>query len=78
MTLGFLMSGRLEKQEALPFILSPFLGAVLASLILRFMFLNHPTLGITVPSGSMSQAFSLEIILSFLLMFVVLNVSTGA
>ncbi|GIS84374.1 MAG: hypothetical protein CM1200mP16_06740 [Nitrospina sp.] len=26
----------------------------------------------------MSQAFSLEIILSFLLMFVVLNVSTGA
>ena len=77
-TLGFLMSGRLEKQEALPFILSQFLGAILASLILRFMFLNHPTLGITVPSGSMYQAFSLEIILSFLLMFVVLNVSTGA
>ena len=77
-TLGFLMSGRLEKQEALPFILSLFLGAILASLILRFMFLNHPTLGITVPSGSIYQAFSLEIILSFLLMFVVLNVSTGA
>jgi len=77
-TLGFLMSGRLEKQEALPFILSQFLGAILASLILRFMFLNHPTLGITVPSGSLYQAFSLEIILSFLLMFVVLNVSTGA
>ena len=77
-TLGFLMSGRLEKQEALPFILSQFLGAILARLILRFMFLNHPTLGITVPSSSMYQAYSLEIILSFLLMFVVLNVSTGA
>ena len=77
-TIGFLMSGRLEKKEALPFIASQFLGAILASLILRLMFLNHPTLGITVPSGSMYQAFSLEIILSFLLMFVVLNVSTGA
>jgi len=77
-TIGFLVSGRLEKQEVIPFIVSQLLGALVASMILRFLFLNHPTLGITVPSGSIYQAFALEIFLSFLLMFVILNVSTGA
>ena len=77
-TLGFLLSGRLDKQEVIPFIVSQFLGAVLASVALRFLFFNHETLGVTVPSGSIYQAFVLETFLSFLLMFVILNVSTGA
>jgi len=77
-TLGFLVSGRLEKGQALPFIGSQFLGALTASLLLRLIFPDHNTLGITVPSGSLSQTFILEIMLSFLLMFVILNVSTGS
>jgi len=77
-TLGFLVSGRLEKRQALPFIVSQLFGALTASLLLRFLFPSHDTLGITVPSGSAFQAFTLESILSFLLMFVILNVSTGA
>ena len=77
-TLGFLVSGRLEKNQALPFIGSQFFGALTASLILRLLFADHNTLGITVPSASIAQTFTLEIILSFLLMFVILNVSTGA
>ena len=35
-------------------------------------------MGITLPSGSIYQALVLEFFLSFLLMFVILNVSTGA
>ena len=77
-TLGFLVSGRLEKRQALPFIISQFFGALTASLLLRFLFPTHGTLGITVPSGTVFQTFALESLLSFLLMFVILNVSTGA
>lgn len=77
-TLGFLVSGRLEKCEAFPFIASQIFGALAASLLLSFIFPSHDTLGITVPSSSVSQAFVLECFLSFLLMFVILNVSTGA
>lgn len=77
-TLGFLLSGRLEKREAFPFITSQVFGALIASLSLRFLFPDHDHLGITAPAGSASQAFIMECFLSFLLMFVILNVSTGA
>lgn len=77
-TLGFLVSGRFERRDVVPFIASQLLGAIFASLILQVLFLEHHSLGATVPSVSTYQAFLLEIILSFLLMFVILNVSTGA
>jgi len=76
-TLGFFMSGRLEKQQIFPYIASQFLGAMCASLTLRLLFLSHPDLGTTIPSGSVFQAFVMETLLSFLLMFVILNISTS-
>jgi len=75
-TLGFLISGRLEKHHTFPYIASQFLGAICASLTLRMLFLNHPALGTTIPSVSIFQAFVMETLLSFLLMFVILNVAT--
>jgi aquaporin Z len=42
------------------------------------MFPTQPTLGATLPAGVAVQSFTLEAILTFLLMFVVLNVSTGS
>ncbi|MEK6683537.1 MAG: aquaporin, partial [Nitrospirota bacterium] len=53
-------------------------GALLASGVLRILFPQHPTLGATIPAGSIAQSFGLEVILSLLLMFVILNVSVGA
>ena len=76
-TLGFLISGRLEKHQTFPYIASQFLGAMCASLTLRMLFLNHPALGTTIPSVSIFQAFVMETLLSFLLMFVILNVATS-
>jgi len=61
----------------LPYILSQCVGAVAASLMVRALFGGHPTLGVTLPSGPVLQSFVLEIILAFLLMFVILCVSTG-
>jgi aquaporin NIP len=77
-TLGFLASGRFPSHLVIPYIASQCLGALLASIILKLLFPQHSTLGMTLPSGLVFQSFILEVILSWLLMFVILNVSTGA
>ncbi|HWP91206.1 MAG TPA: aquaporin [Thermodesulfobacteriota bacterium] len=77
-TFGFWVSGRLPMREVMPYITSQVGGAVLASLFLRLLFPEHQGLGATMPAGSSAQTFILEIILTFFLMFVVINVSTGA
>ena len=53
-------------------------GALAGSIVLRFLFPHSATLGATVPAGSAMQSFVLEVILTALLMFVILSVSTGA
>jgi aquaporin Z len=76
-TLGFMFAGRLEKRAVLPYIGSQLLGAVAAGLLLRFLFPEHNTLGATLPGMDLLRTFVVEVLLSFLLMFVILNVSTG-
>ena len=76
-TLGFFFAGRLDKRVVIPYLASQFLGAVTAAAMLRLLFSEHDTLGATLPSGSVAQAFLMETILSFLLMLVILNVSSG-
>jgi aquaporin Z len=77
-TLGFLAARRLEGRWVAPYILSQCAGAILASLTLRAMFPTNATLGATLPAGSALQSFVLEAVLTFLLMFVILSVSTGS
>jgi aquaporin Z len=77
-TLGFFAARRFNGRSVLPYIASQCLGATLASLTLRLMFPGHPTLGATSPSGPPLQSFVLELILTLILMFVILSVSTGA
>lgn len=48
----------------------------MACLVLRILFPEHDSLGATLPSVDLIRAFIIEVILSFLLMFVILNVST--
>jgi aquaporin Z len=75
---GFWIAGRFPSRKVLPYVISQCLGALLASIILRLLFPQHPTLGATLPAGSLAQSFVLEIILAFFLMFVIINVSIGA
>ena len=77
-SLGFFAARRFPLREVMPYIASQCGGALVASGVLRLLFPQNEMLGTTVPSGSAIQSFVLELILTAILMFVILNVSTGA
>jgi aquaporin Z len=77
-TLGFFVARRFEGRQVVPYLVSQMAGAFLASFTLRLMFPAHPTLGATLPAADPYQAFVLEFILTWLLVFVILSVSTGS
>ncbi len=77
-TSAFWLSGRFPGRQVLPYLLAQAAGAFAASLALHFLFPTDTTLGLTMPAGPERQSFVLELILTFLLMFVILNVSIGA
>jgi len=77
-TSAFWFSGRFSGGLVIPYVASQCLGALAASGTLRLLFPAHAMLGATLPAGTDSQSFILELILTFLLMFTILNVSTGA
>jgi len=77
-TLGFFAARRFPARSVLPYIASQCAGALLASGCLRLMFPESSTLGATLPRGSAFQSFALELLMTCLLMFVILSVSTGA
>ena len=76
-TIGFWCSRRLPSRCVIPYIITQLGGAFAASALLRTMFGNVAHLGATIPSSSPWQSFALEVVLTALLMFVILNVSTG-
>ncbi len=77
-TVGFWLAGRFPGSRVVQYILSQCMGAVLASLLLAFLFPELVSLTVTLPSGSILQSFVLEIIITLFLMFVILSVSTGS
>ena len=77
-TIAFAASGRLPWKTVPSYAAAQTLGAIAASSLLRSQFPSHPTLGATLPSGSASQSFIFEFILSAILMLTILRVSTGA
>jgi aquaporin Z len=77
-TTGFWISRRLPGREVLPYAGSQCAGAFAASALLRLLFPQNLLLGTTQPAGPPSQSFVLELLLTAILMFVILGVSTGA
>ena len=77
-TIGFWFSRRLRGHEVFLYTASQCAGALAASGVLRFLFPNNELLGSTRPAGSNMQSFVLELLLTAILMFVILGVSTGA
>jgi aquaporin Z len=77
-TLGFLLARRFPTQSVLPYIFSQCGGALLASVSLHLLFPDNQGLGGTSPAGPPMQSFTLEVILTLLLMFVILSVATGS
>ena len=77
-TLGFWIARRFPGKTVVPYILSQLAGAFTASAVLWVVVPTHESLGATLPSGAAWQSFVLEIILTSMLMFVILAVSSGA
>lgn len=77
-TIAFWAAGRFHKKEVLPYIIAQIAGAIMASAILYLLFPSQETQGGTTPSGTSMQSFILEVILTFILMFVIMKVSTGS
>lgn len=77
-TIGFWLARRFSGAEVLPYLMSQIAGALAASLTLHALFKTSGTLGSTQPTGSVIQSFTLEIIITSLLMFTILSVTTGA
>ena len=77
-TLAFWVANRFPGQWVVPYVISQCVGALLASSLWFFYFPQHETLGSTIPSIGLLQAFLLEFILTWWLMTVILGVSEGA
>lgn len=77
-TTAFAAAGRFSWSEVPGYIGAQLAGAFAASGLLRVLFPTDAKLGATLPAGSEMQSFVLEVVLTFLLMLVVLSVSTGA
>lgn len=77
-SIGFGLAKKMPAKEIIPYIIAQLLGALLASACLNFLFPEASTMGQTLPAGPVMQTFILEIILTYFLMFVIINVATGS
>ena len=76
-TIAFAVIQKIEVIEAIKYIISQVIGALLASFVLHFLFPENQNLGATLPAGSEMQSFVLEFILTFFLMLVIIHTSQG-
>jgi aquaporin NIP len=76
-TIGFWLARRLPGKSVPGYIVGQLAGALAASALLRALFGNTAALGATFPAGPAWQSFILEAVLTAILMFVILAVSTG-
>jgi aquaporin NIP len=77
-TTAFAISNRYPWRNVPPYVAAQIAGAFTASGLLRFLFPGDAKIGTTLPTGPAWQSFVLEIVLTFILMIVILSVSTGA
>ncbi len=76
-SIGFVLARRFPLRELPRYVLAQVVGAFAASALLRVLFPANETLGTTLPAGSVWQSLILEVVLTFILMLVILSVSSG-
>jgi aquaporin NIP len=77
-SIAFTVAGRFPVKQLGPYIFSQLAGGIMASVTLKLMFPANELLGATMPSGSEMQSFVMELILTFFLMLVIINVASGS
>jgi len=75
-TFAFALSRHFPWSRALGYWIAQLAGAVAASALLRGSLGNVAHVGATLPLGSQGQSFLWELVLSFILMFVIMAVAT--
>ncbi|MDG1394205.1 MAG: aquaporin [Flavobacteriaceae bacterium] len=76
-TVGFAVAKKFSWKEVPKYIVAQFTGAIAASLLLLYLFPDSD-LGATIPTIEPLKVFIIELLLSFFLMVVIINVSTGS
>ncbi|GAA4278969.1 MIP/aquaporin family protein [Aquimarina mytili] len=77
-TIAFAYAKKFEWKEVPKYIIAQCIGAIFASSLLLFLFPDSDFLGGTLPSIDAFKAFILELLLTYFLMVVIINVSTGS
>ncbi|MEM8782515.1 MAG: aquaporin [Planctomycetota bacterium] len=77
-TIGFALAKRFAWARVPAYLVAQFVGALLAAWTLRLLFPEVESLGVTLPAGSVTQSFVMELLLTLGLMFVILHVATGS
>lgn len=77
-TIAFAYAKKFSWKEVPKYIVAQVLGAFAASLVLWFLFPASENLGATIPTVDVWRAFVLELLLTFFLMLVIINVSSGS
>jgi len=76
--IAFAYAKKFAWKEVPKYIIAQVLGAFAASLILCYLFPASEYLGATIPTVDVGRAFVMELLLTFFLMVVIINVSTGS
>ena len=77
-SIAFTVAGRFKARLLPGYILSQLTGALLASFTLKLLFPTSQLLGATMPIGSETQSFILELLLTFFLMLVIMSTAHGS
>lgn len=77
-SIAFSLQGSLSGRRLLGYMTAQLLGALLASLVLSYLFPEHQSLGATLPAGTWQQSFVLEVILTYFLMLVIIFTSENS
>ena len=77
-SIAFAYAKKFSWKEVPKYIFFQVAGAFTASLLLMWLFPKSELLGATIPTVDVWRAFVLELVLTFFLMVVIINVSTGS
>lgn len=77
-TIAFSYAKKFPLKEVPKYIIAQCIGAILAAIMLFILFPNNEFLGTTLPKIDVWRVFLFEVILTFFLMLVIINVSTGS
>jgi len=77
-TMGFAAAGRMRGVMVPAYIAAQVVGALAASVLLRALFPENARLGATIPTGAAWRSFVFEVVLSWMLMLVILRVTSGS